>query len=133
MTYRGDEFRGHTGDFPETPVTNRRKAIVWVLVALGSLIVGLIGGTVGFAGKREWAWVFPAATFAAYLLAFRRGLLLWNPTLDRTWRRYLWLDGEAIGEEEEISCVAGENAAKTRMVPGLETSRPPRHELKIVR
>lgn len=133
MTYGGDGFRVLTGDLPETPVTNRRRAIVWVLVALGSLIVGLIGGTVGFAWKRELAWVFPAATFAAYLLSFRRGLLLWNPALDRTWRRYLWLDGEVIAEDEGLSYVAGKNPAKTRLVPRPETPRPPQHELKVVR
>lgn len=112
MIYGSNESRLNTGGLQERSVMNGLRAIVWILVAAGSLILGLIGGTVVFAWKREWAWVFPAAAFAAYLLAFRHGMFLWNPAVDRTWRRSLRLDEEVITEDDEISRVARENPEK---------------------
>jgi hypothetical protein len=123
MTYSDDESR-HKDNLQEKPVTNRRRAIVWILVAVGSLAVGLIGGTVVFAWKREWTWVFPAAAFAAYLLAFRRGMLLWNTVVDRTWQRYLWLEPEMVGQDEEFSRVA-EDPERTLKIVRPETPRHP--------
>ena len=121
-----------TKDNREKPVTNRRRAIVWVLVAFGFLIAGLAGGTILLAWKREWAWVFPVASFIGYLLAFRRGLLLWNPKLDRTWRRYLWLEGEMVTGDEEASPAPGEDQGETLGIVRPETP-PTRHELRLIR
>jgi hypothetical protein len=123
MTYSGDESRLSKGDFQEKSVTNRRMAIVWILVAVGSLIVGLVGGTVVFAWKRDWAWVLPAAALAAYLLAFRRGMLLWNPAVDRSWRRYLWLEREILSEDDAASGVAEDSRQTLALQPRRDEPR----------
>jgi len=64
----------------------RRRHIVWIAVAFGCLFTGLIGGAVLYAWRPELTWVAPTAGFVAYVLAFRRGMLFWNPHLDATWR-----------------------------------------------
>jgi hypothetical protein len=121
---RGDSGGGHAA--------GSRRGIAWILVAFGFLVVGLVGGTVAFAWKREWAWVFPVVSFLCYVLAFRRGMLLWNPNIDRTWRRYLWLEREMIAEDEETPPIGGEDREKTLKIVRPETP-PPRHELRVVR
>ena len=77
-----------------SPAKDRRD-ILWFLVAFGFLAAGLAGGTIMFAWRPEWMWPFPAAGFIGYVLAFRHGLLLWNPNIDRTWREYFWRDRDA--------------------------------------
>jgi len=73
-----------------TPQTSTRSsryvsASAWILVAVGLLIAGVLGGMI--VAGRSWAWVFPLAGFSGYVLAFRRGLLVWNPEgLDSIWR-----------------------------------------------
>ena len=63
-----------------------RHAAAWLLAAFGFLAAGLAGGAALAAWRPDIGWTAPLAGFAAYLLAFRRGMILWNPKLDRTWR-----------------------------------------------
>ena len=118
MTHDGNESRSEKGSFHEASVTDRQRAVIWILVAFVFLIVGLAGGTAAFAWRREWAWLIPVAGFGGYLLAFSRGMLLWNPAVDRAWRRHLILDGGFIAEGEQVS---------------PKTPRPARCELRLVR
>jgi MFS family permease len=112
---------------------NRRRGIVWIFVSFGALVIGLVGGTILFAWKSPWAGVFPLAAFAGYVLAFRRGLQLWSPDLDRSWRNYVCFERGSVEDEEAASSPAGEDPEKTlRIVPG-DTLRPPRPELKVIR
>jgi hypothetical protein len=60
-------------------------AVVWILAAFGLLAMGVIAGALT-AGS-HWSWAFPIASFAGYLLAFRRGLYVWRPEgFDGIWR-----------------------------------------------
>lgn len=118
MTHDGNESRSEKDSFHAESVTDRQRAVVWIVVAFVFLIVGLAGGAVIFAWGNEWAWLIPVAGFGGYLLAFRRGILIWNPAVDRTWRRYLFLDREFIAEVEEVS---------------PKTQRPARCQLRLVR
>lgn len=74
-----------------SPEGNPRRGIVWILVAFALLIGGLLGGTLLYARRVEVGWIVPVVFFAAYVLAFRRGMLLLNPEIDRSWRQYLWI------------------------------------------
>ncbi len=123
-------------DDPEAPAANPRKAIVWILVAFGFLIAGLVGGTILYAWREDLAWTVPLACFVGYVLAFRRGMRLWDPETDRTWRQYLGLDGRTAGEKG--GTFRGPNDDPSRSPKNLlivrpETPRPPRHELRVVR
>jgi hypothetical protein len=121
------------GDSGSGRAAGSRRGAAWILVAFGLLAVGLVGGTILFAWKSRWGWIFPAASFVGYVLAFRRGLLLWNPAIDRTWRRYLWLEGDITGEDAEILSSLEENPERSLSIVPPETPRPPRHELRVVR
>jgi hypothetical protein len=96
-----------TNHEPQTVRTDRRSSfwakdrrdILWFLVAFGFLAVGLVGGTIMFAWRPAWVWPFPVAGFIGYVFAFRRGMLLWNPNIDMTWREYLWLERETVSED----------------------------------
>lgn len=109
-----------------------RAGAAWTAVAFGFLVVGLVAGTIVFAWKREWAWLIPVASFVGYLLAFRRGMILWNPAVDRTWRQYLWLEREMPADDDPISRGA-EDPDKTLEIVRPEAPRPQRHELRVVR
>ena len=78
----------------ESATASRGKngaALAWILASFGFLVVGVAGGTALYAWRADLGWTVPLACFAAYLLAFRRGILLWNPEIDRTRRDYLWV------------------------------------------
>jgi hypothetical protein len=66
--------------------TDARHGSTWLLAAFGFLAAGMAGGAALSAWKPDIGWTAPLAGFAAYLVAFRRGMILWNPKLDRTWR-----------------------------------------------
>ena len=63
------------------------RSVAWFLAAFGFLFAGVILGTVLFAARPDFRWVAPVAGFVAYLLAFRRGMLLRNSRIDQVWRR----------------------------------------------
>jgi MFS family permease len=112
---------------------NRRRGIAWIFVSFGALVIGLVGGTILFAWKSPWAGVFPLAAFAGYVLAFRRGLQLWSPDLDQSWRNYVWLERGSEEDEEASSSSAAEVPVKTRRIGPADTASPPRRELKVIR
>ncbi len=133
MTHTGDESRLGKDGLYEKSATNRRRAVVCILAAFAFLIVGLAGGAALFAFKKEWAWVLPMASFGGYLLAFRRGMLLWNPAVGTTWRRCLWLEREAITGNEDNSHASGEDPEKTLNILRSGAPRSPRPGLRLVR
>jgi hypothetical protein len=113
---------------------NRRRGVSWVLVSVGFLVVGLVGGTIMLARMPDWVWPFPPAGFIGYILAFRRGMLLWNPNIDRTWRQYLWLDHAAFEDGRPANGRDGPSGGEGDLrVVRPEPPRPPRHELRVVR
>ena len=72
-------------------------------------------------------WPFPTVGFVGYILAFRRGMLQWNPNIDRTWRQYLWL-GRTTASEDSPPANGGVDPAKGRrisnsFIPSRLTSR----------
>jgi MFS family permease len=103
---------------------------LWFLVGFGFLAAGLVGGTIMFAWRPAWVWPFPVAGFVGYVLAFRRGLLLWNPNIDRTWREYVCLDRSVASQEvpaaneEEESSGRRENLRVARLGQHEPSSRP---------
>ncbi len=107
-----------------------RTAAAWIVVAFGFLALGLVGGTVVFAWRREWGWLIPVASFVGYLFAFRRGMIQWNPAVDRTWRQYLWLESEMTAEDAVPRGV--EDPERTLQIVRPETPRAP-HEMRLVR
>jgi hypothetical protein len=66
-----------------------RKPLGWFLASFGLLLAGLAGGAILHALRWDFAWTVPIVCFVGYLLAFRRGMLMWNPRIDRTWRARL--------------------------------------------
>ena len=101
-------------------------------MAFGALIVGLAGGTIAFAGKTEWAWIFPPASFVGYILAFRRGMLLWDRNIDWIWRRPPSLEAQLGGEDEE-ALPAAEDPERTLRIVRRESPSLERHETGVVR
>ncbi len=134
MIHRDDRTEITKSDSGREPEANHRRAIVWIVVAFDLLIVGLVGGTIVHAWRGDWAWVLPLVCFVAYMLAFRHGMLLWNPQVDRTWRQYVWIepidgrgDGPTVNGPEESS-----GSPENLRIVRPETSHPPRHELRVV-
>jgi MFS family permease len=114
---------------------NRRRGVFWILVAFGLLAAGLVGGTLMFLWRPDWVWPFPVAGFVGYVLAFRSGMLLWNPNIDRTWRRYFWLDRDTAFEDSQPvngRSDSSEGAANLRLIRP-EPPHPSQHELRVVR
>jgi MFS family permease len=109
--------------------------IAWIVAAFGFLVAGLVGGTVVFAWRPDWVWPFPVAGFIGYVLAFRRGMLLWNPNIDRTWRQYFWLDRDTASQDGQPG--SGRNdpsgGAKELQLVRPEPPHPARQALRIVR
>jgi hypothetical protein len=119
----------------ERAAVANRSGVSWILAAFGSLVAGLAGGTIMFARRPDWVWPFPLAGFLGYVFAFRRGLLLWNPGVDRTWREYLWLDRDTASEDGQP---ANRNADPSGQAKSLRAVRPdpprtPQHDLRAVR
>lgn len=135
MVHRDDESEITQGQPKGAGAGKPRRGIIWILAAFGVLIAGLAGGTILFAWRSAWAGVVPLAAFLGYILAFRRGLLLWNPNIDRTWRVYLWLDRNTASQEGPATNGADDSsggANNLRIVrPG--SPHPARHELRVVR
>jgi hypothetical protein len=92
---------GRVGSEPASePRPNAGRALAWILAAFGFLLAGVADGSVLYAQGSVAGWTVPVAGFVAYLLAFRRGMILWNPRIDRTWRQYLWLEpGESARKD----------------------------------
>ncbi len=90
-----------------------------------------------FVWNPDWVWLVPAAGFIGYLLAFRRGMLLWNPNIDMTWREYLWLERDSESASEDGRPADGRDdpsrAAENFRVLRPEPPRPSRPELRAVR
>src|ERR1700752_3821043 len=95
-----DKAQTAGGDRGSSSWRKARRDTAWFLLAFVFLAAGLVGGTILYGWRPDWAWPFPVAGFVGYVLAFRRGLLLWNPNIDRTWRQYLWLDSDPVSREE---------------------------------
>jgi len=116
-------------------VANPRRGVPWILGAFGSLVAGLVGGTIMFAWRLDWVWPFPLAGFIGYVFAFRRGMLLWNPSIDRTWREYLWLDSDTASEDGQPANGTEDPSAqaKSLRVVRPDPPRTARHELRAVR
>jgi MFS family permease len=119
----------------EPGVANPRRAVYWILTAFGFLVAGLAGGTVLFAWRPDWVWPFPVAGFIGYVLAFRRGMLLWNPNVDRTWRQYLWLDSDSASREEPAADGTDDSprGANNLCIVRPGPVHPSQHELRVVR
>jgi hypothetical protein len=136
MFYRDDESDITRAKEEPGGAGNRRRGVSWILASFGFLVVGLAGGTIMLAWMPDWVWPFPLTGFIGYILAFRRGMLLWNPNIDRSWRRYLWLDRDTAAEEGRPENGRGNDPsgeAGDLQVVRPEPSRPPRHELRVVR
>ena len=112
-----------------------RRGVSWILAAIGLLVAGLVGGTLMFAWRPDWMWPFPLAGFIGYVLAFRRGMIRWNPNIDRTWRRYFWLDRDTDSEENQPANgrLDPSEGAKSFRIVRPEPHRPDRPELRVVR
>ena len=91
MIHRDNGSRSH-GRFTNRQAPRIPARRSWIIASFGFLVAGLVGGTIMFVWEPDWVWPVPAAGFVGYLLAFRRGMLLWSPNIDMTWREYLWLD-----------------------------------------
>ena len=102
---------------------NPRRGLSWIIASFGFLVAGLVGGTIVFVWEPDWAWLLPAAGFAGYILAFRRGMLLWSPNIDMTWRQYLWLERDTVSEDG----LPADGSDDPSGVP--KNSRVVRHEL----
>lgn len=133
MTYGSDGSSIRRGDRSNLSGAKSRGAIVWILVAFAFLILGLAGGAVLSAFRKESAWLIPAAGFVGYLLAFRRGMLLRNPAVDRSWRRYVGLEPEVLIEDERNAYVSGEYPENTLKILRPGAPRTQRHEMRLVR
>jgi hypothetical protein len=134
MSDRGDGSRAGS-DAAREPAMSSRRGLVWMTAAFAFLIAGLLGGTILFAWKQQWAWVAPLAAFGGYILAFRHGLRLWNPNVDRTWRRYLWLEHGMAGEDGRPPGQAEDRfrGAPNPRIACPDEPRPPRHEMRVIR
>jgi hypothetical protein len=82
-------IEGVEGEAATAPRPHARHAVAWLLAAFGFLAAGVAGGAALSTWTTSIGWTVPLAGFAAYLMAFRRGMILWNPEIDRTWRQYL--------------------------------------------
>lgn len=117
-------------DEPEQVGTPRR-ALPWILTAFGSLAAGLVGGAILLGWEPEWVWTLPVTGFIGYVLAFRRGMLLWNPSIDGTWRLYFRIERDA--DDQPPSRGAEASSAEQLPTARRESERPPRPELKVIR
>src|ERR1700719_2596468 len=115
---RGSSFRPKDG-----------RETLWFLVAFGFLAAGLLGGTILYAWRPNWAWPLPVAGFVGYVLAFRRGLLLWNPNIDGTWRQYLWVDGPQ-GEPNSNAAEEPSGSAKDLRIVDRRPVRTAKAEMR---
>jgi hypothetical protein len=106
---------------------NGGRPLAWILAAFGLLLAGVAGGTALYAWRSDIGWTVPIAGFAAYLFAFRRGMILWNPEIDRTWRQYLWVKPGVNPRKD-----APDPDATIRLLPP-DPQQPPRSALKVVR
>ena len=82
-----EKVEGRERESEKAPRPNGGAPILWILAAFGLLFAGLAGGTALGASRSDIGWTVPLAGFAGYLLAFRRGMILWNPKIDGSWRR----------------------------------------------
>lgn len=117
-------------------LVNPRMGLFRILAALGFLGAGLVGGTITLAWRPDWAWPFPVAGFIGYVLVFRRGMLLWNPNIDRTWRQSFWLDRDTAPENGQPANGMDDpffGATNLRAVRLIEASHPSRPGQEAVR
>lgn len=135
MAHTNDESDITRAVHERAAAANPRRGGSWILAAFLSLVAGLVGGTIMLAGRPDWAWPVPAAGFIGYVFAFRRGMLLWNPNSDRTWREYLWLDRDHASEAGQPANGGDDPSgqAKSLRVARPDPTRAPRHELRTVR
>ena len=112
-------------DGGSTPRAGDGSSLLWFLVAFGFLAAGLVGGTIVFAWRPDWMWPFPTVGFVGYIFAFRRGMLLWDPEIDRTWRQYLWLGSDTVSEYGRAAADGAEDPSGA--------ARRPRPKLRAVR
>lgn len=112
--------------------TRRDEGLSWMLGAFGLLVVGLAGGTIFYTWSKDFAWPFPAACFIGYILAFRRGMMLWNPEIDRTWRHYLWIKPVDGGVESRRGIDRGQEPFGSREDVRI-VSNSPRPAMRVVR
>jgi len=119
----------------EGPSQRKARSLGWILASFAFLVAGLVGGTILLEWKPEWVWLFPVAGFIGYVLAFWRGMLLWNPNIDRTWRQYFWLGCNTASKDSQPANgrVDPSEAAKNLRLVRPEPPHPPRHELRVVR
>jgi hypothetical protein len=114
---------------------NPRLGLSWILASFGFLVAGLVGGTIMFVWKPDWVFPFPAVGFIGYLLAFRRGMLLWSPNIDMTWWQYLWLERDTASEDGRPAYGTDDpsGVAEGFRVLRPEPPRPSPRELRAVR
>ena len=103
------------------------RVLAWILASFGFLVVGLAGGTALYAWRADLGWTVPLACFAAYLLAFRRGMVLWNPEIDRTWRDSLRVRPPAQSRKDAW------NPEATLRLPRPDEEQPTGPPLRVVR
>ena len=123
-----EEIEGRVGESAKSPGSNGGAApFRWILAAFGLLFAGLAGGIALKASSSDIGWTLPLAGFGGYLLAFRRGMILWNPKIDGSWRR-----SSSSGPSAALRKNAWDPEATIRLLQ-RDAPRPSESVLKVVR
>jgi hypothetical protein len=137
MSHREQEIEFTKNDSANVSAAKLQRPVVWIVVAFGFLAAGLAGGTLLYAWKPDLAWTVPVVCFAGYILAFRRGLLLWNPEIDRTWRQYMWIKPAGAGPIDRRMPVGFREGSfdspKDAGLVGPEVPPLPQRQLRVLR